>query len=290
MGCGASKQAAEQAIPSDQRTAPGQPVVSPTPATAVAAPAAAAPVPATATPTTAAPARPAAATSSSAGKAKPTSAARSLVDPAIRSDSGIGTRHSAGSNKSVPAPLPAKPLPSIAAAPAGGAQPTAFEIPLDDAVKVKARKPMSANPRNRRRTQLQPVHVSNEELMRKIKEAEAKWDEDPIAKDKDLDPTLLRAIMSERESRIAQNRAREIEEKKARLAQHDQHVRAVADRKNKLAAAAAAAANAAGDELEVLKMSWGGDSTASRQGLAAARLADDAYLAPVAEYAVRMGG
>ncbi|KAJ3372137.1 hypothetical protein GGF31_002399 [Allomyces arbusculus] len=283
MGCGASKQAAEQAIPSDQRTAPGQPVASPAPAT-VAAPAAAAPVPATAAPSTAAPARPAAAaaaaaaSSSSAGKAKPTSAARSLVDPAIRSDSGIGTRHSAGSNKSVPAPLPAKPLPSIAAAsaaaPAGSAQPTAFEIPLDDAVKVKARKPMSANPRNRRRTQLQPVHVSNEELMRKIKEAEAKWDVDPIAKDKDLDPTLLRAIMSERESRIAQNRAREIEEKKARLAQHDQHVRAVADRKNKLAAAAAAAANAAGDELEVLKMSWGGDSTASRQGLAAARLAD----------------
>ncbi|KNE55381.1 hypothetical protein AMAG_01278 [Allomyces macrogynus ATCC 38327] len=274
MGCGASKQAAEQAIPSDQRTAPGQAVASPAPAT-VAASAVAAPAPATATPTTAAPARPAAA-SSSAGKAKPTSAARSLVDPAIRSDSGIGTRHSAGSNKSVPAPLPAKPLPSIAAASeaAPASQPTAFEIPLDDAVKVKARKPMSANPRNRRRTQLQPVHVSNEELMRKIKEAEAKWDEDPIAKDKDLDPTLLRAIMSERESRIAQNRAREIEEKKARLAQHDQHVRAVADRKNKLAAAAAAAANAAGDELEVLKMSWGGDSTASRQGLAAARLAD----------------
>ncbi|KAJ3363796.1 hypothetical protein GGF32_003459, partial [Allomyces javanicus] len=188
MGCGASKQAAEQAIPSDQRTAPGQPVASPATATATTAtapaPAAIAPA-ATATPTTAAPARPAAAasSSSSAGKAKPTSAARSLVDPAIRSDSGIGTRHSAGSNKSVPAPLPAKPLPSIAAAsaaapaPANGAQPTAFEIPLDDAVKVKARKPMSANPRNRRRTQLQPVHVSNEELMRKIKEAEAKWDE-----------------------------------------------------------------------------------------------------------------
>ena len=53
--------------------------------------------------------------------------------------------------------------------------------------------------------------------------------------DKDLDPAVLKAIVADREHRIAVNRLRELEEKKAKLLQHDHHSRLVQERKAKLA-------------------------------------------------------
>ncbi|KAI9184372.1 hypothetical protein H9P43_003425 [Blastocladiella emersonii ATCC 22665] len=294
MGCGASKEAAHAAASPSTTTAaaPAAPVLVAETAKAAPAPApvvaAAPPTAVSAPPPSHSPARSAAAPSPSSrssaaaglatsGASKPASAATAKVDPTVRSDSGIGTRHSAGSSKSLgvgSAGVTRAALPSIS--PTGvsltaatavaeeSIRPTSFDIPLDDTVKVRARKPMSANPRNRRRTQLQPMaHLSNDEIQRKLREAETRWEEDPaaLAKDKDLDPTLLRALVADREARIAANRARELEEKKTRLAMHDAHMREVAERKMRLLAATAGAASATGvdaDGVPVLTLSGGG--------------------------------
>jgi hypothetical protein len=58
-------------------------------------------------------------------------------------------------------------------------------------------------------------------------------------------------MMEERELRIAQNRARELEEKRAKLHLHDLHVREVAERKLKLLAAEAPEV---GDNLEMVNV------------------------------------
>ncbi|KAI9220010.1 hypothetical protein BC828DRAFT_398482 [Blastocladiella britannica] len=237
-----------------------------------------------------------------------TTAPHYALDLTQRSDSGMGTRHSAGSSKSATylgngvggAPsllLPSIPVLGVVATNGGSgmdgaaveaSSSTAFEIPLDETVKVRARKPTSsAAPRNRRRTLLQPMaQMSTDEALRKLRDAESRWEEDPnamVTKDKDLSPAVLRAVMADREQRAGVNRQRELEEKKLKLAAHDAHARTVAERKQRLVAAslsrpgtalgggdgndamdAAADGDFGGDAVPTIKLSWGGSSSPAK--------------------------
>ncbi|KAL7748357.1 hypothetical protein RI367_006318 [Sorochytrium milnesiophthora] len=211
-----------------------------------------------------------------------TTQVESVSATAIASERGTTDevkRHSAGSSKGLDkAVIPAIPgaaadtaapvAASSASLQTAQSKPTAFEIPLDDTIKTRARKPASANPK--RRQQLAPVSLSNEELRQKLAAAEAKWessdaaggskpslaaatgDDDLPLTEKEIAPEKLKAMIAEREERIAENRRRELEQKQAKLQQHDAHVKKVNERKQKMESVPGA---------PDMQTSWGGENS-----------------------------
>ncbi|KAJ1513235.1 hypothetical protein HMI54_006382 [Coelomomyces lativittatus] len=124
--------------------------------------------------------------------------------------------------------------PSIPSSPVSVNKPTSFEIPIDENIRIKARKPQSAHPGRRSNPKkLAPVHVSNEELLLKLKIAEEAWNAS-MDTQKHLAPEHLSTLIDAKSMRIAENRAKELEEKKSRLAAHDQHLKLVQKRKRQL--------------------------------------------------------
>ncbi|KAI9145307.1 hypothetical protein BKA69DRAFT_560973 [Paraphysoderma sedebokerense] len=128
-------------------------------------------------------------------------------------------------------------------------KPTTFEIPLDETIKTKSRKPQSANPKNRanRKGVLQPVNISPEELQQKLRAAEENWQKSnpsvhlsdpsippPFSLQARSDDENLAIQLQEKEKRAQERREKELAMKQAKLEQHEMKVKQVQERKKKL--------------------------------------------------------